>query len=87
MKGKIHSPEKVLKLISLSNQMLDERKSVTELARHSKLKQATWYRYKDTYGMKGPEMRKLKELQAKNHPLKTIVADLKLDNDILKELA
>jgi DNA-binding IclR family transcriptional regulator len=51
MKGKIHSPEKVLKLISLSNQMLDERKSVTELARHSKLKQATWYRYKDTYGM------------------------------------
>jgi hypothetical protein len=48
MKGKIHSPEKVLKLISLGNQMLDEQKSVTEVARHSGLKEATRYRCKDT---------------------------------------
>jgi putative transposase len=68
--------------------MLDEQKSVTEVSRHIGLKEETRYRWKDTYGgMKGPEMRKLKELQAKNHPLKTIVADLKLDNDMLKELA
>jgi putative transposase len=67
MKGKIHSPEQVLKLISLGDQMLDERKSVAEAARHSGLKEATWYRWKDTYGgMKGPEMKKLKELQAEN---------------------
>ena len=37
--------------------------------------------------MKGEDMKRLKELEAENKRLKKIVADLSLDNDMLKELA
>lgn len=38
-------------------------------------------------GMKGEEMRKLKELERENTRLKKIVADQALDIDMLKELS
>jgi len=37
--------------------------------------------------MKGEDMKRLKELEAENRRLKKIVADLSLDNDMLKELS
>ena len=88
MKRKRHSPEQVLRKLAEGDQMLNEGKTVIEVARHFGITDATWYRRKSTYGgMKGPEMRKLKELQVENRRLKTIVVDLTLDNAMLKELA
>jgi putative transposase len=37
--------------------------------------------------MKGEDMKRLKELETENRRLKKIVADLSLDNDMLKELS
>jgi len=88
MKGKIHSPEQVLRKLAEGDQMLNAGKPVAEVARHLEITEATWYRWKNTYGgMKGHEMKRLKELQVENRRLKTIVADLTLDNAMLKELA
>ena len=46
------------------------------------------HRWKNQYGgMKANDAKKLKELEKENSRLKTIVADLTLDNAMLKELA
>ena len=53
----------------------------------STLSEKTYYRRKSLYGgMKTSELRRLKELEAENARLKKLVADLALDNAILKEL-
>ena len=37
--------------------------------------------------MKGPEVKRLKDLEKENTQLKRLVADLSLDNRVLKDLA
>lgn len=48
----------------------------------------SYYLWKKEYsGMDLQQARKLKELEAENQRLKKIVADLAIDNQILKEVA
>lgn len=57
-------------------------------ARNSESLKKTYYRWKSLYGgMKTHELSRLKELEAENLRLKKLVADLSLDNAMLKELA
>jgi putative transposase len=45
------------------------------------------YRWKKKYGGMGvPELRRMKELEAKNSQLKRMYSDLSVENDALKEL-
>ncbi|MDA8081512.1 MAG: transposase [Actinomycetota bacterium] len=61
---------------------------MAEVARQFGITETTWYRWKNQYGgMKAQDAKRLKELEAENKRLKTIVADLTLDNSMLKELA
>ena len=61
---------------------------MAEVARQFGITETTWYRWKNQYGgMKAQNAKRLKELEAENKRLKTIVADLTLDNSMLKELA
>ncbi|MCC6682948.1 MAG: transposase [Phycisphaeraceae bacterium] len=48
----------------------------------------TFHRWRNQYGgMKATEVKRLKELEQENARLKNLVADLSLDNMILKEAA
>ena len=48
----------------------------------------TYYRWRKEYGgLKSDQAKKLKELEKENARLKKLVADMALDNDILKEAA
>jgi hypothetical protein len=48
----------------------------------------TYYRWRQEYGgMSTPQAKRLKELEQENTRLKKVVADLTLDNAILKEVA
>ena len=48
----------------------------------------TYYRCRKEYGgLKVEQAKKLKELEKENARLKTLVADMALDNDILREAA
>ncbi len=50
--------------------------------------EGTWYRWKATYGgMKGGDMKRLKELEKENRRLRRIVTNQALDIDMLEELA
>ncbi|MHB8264154.1 MAG: hypothetical protein ACYDGY_10515 [Acidimicrobiales bacterium] len=44
MKGKIHTPEQVLKKLAEGDQMLNAGKLIAEVACHFGIAEATWYR-------------------------------------------
>ena len=88
MKSKRHSPEQVIKKLSEGDNLANEGATVAEVARSFGITETTWYRWKNQYGgMKANDAKRLKELEAENKRMKTIVADLTLDNAMLKELS
>ena len=60
---------------------------VSEVCRKMGISDATFYNWKKKYGGLGnSELRRLKELEAENHRLKKLVADLSLDKHMLQEV-
>ena len=61
---------------------------ISEACRNVGITDATYYRWRKEYGgMKIDQARKYKELEHENTQLKKLVANLSLDNTILKEAA
>jgi putative transposase len=88
MKRHRHSPEQALRKVHEGERLLNDGQDLTEVLRHLEISEATWNRWRNQYaGMKGEDMKRLKELEAENKRLKKIVADQALDNDMLRELA
>ena len=88
MKVKRHAPEEVIKKLAQGDKLLNEGATVAEVARSFSITEATWYRWKNQYGgMKANDAKRLKELELENRRLKTMVADLSLDKEMLKEKA
>jgi putative transposase len=59
---------------------------IEELCRKYGISQATFYRWRDKYGGLGAaELKRLKDLELENKKLKSLVADLALDKQILQE--
>lgn len=60
--------------------------STEQACRNASITNQTYYRWKHMYGgLKLDQAKKFKELEKENSRLKRIVADLTLDNQILKE--
>jgi transposase-like protein len=65
-----------------------EGKRVGEIVRELGIAEQTYYRWRREYGgMQVSQARRLKELERENTRLRHAVADLTLDNVILKEAA
>lgn len=65
----------------------EEGKKVSEICREYGISEPTFYNWKNKYGgMSLSELQRVKELEAENARLKRLVADLSLDNQILKEI-
>ncbi len=61
-------------------------KSIKVICRELGVSEHTYYRWRREYGgMKVSQAKRLKELEKENQRLKRAVADLTLDNQILKE--
>jgi putative transposase len=61
--------------------------AVSELIRKYQISSPTFYAWKSKYGgMDASQLKRLKELEAENGRLKYMVADLSLDNRILKDV-
>jgi putative transposase len=87
MKRRRHSPEQIVRLLAEGEKLLGEGKSLDEVVRHLEITESTWHRWRNQYGgMKADDAKELRELRRENQRLKKIVADLSLDNDMLKEL-
>jgi len=88
MARKRHTPEQILAKLRDAEVMLSEGKTTAEVAKKLEVSEQTFHRWRNQYGgMKGPEMKRLKELERENARLKKLVADQALDNAMLKDLA
>jgi putative transposase len=59
---------------------------IIEVCRKMGVSEQTFYRWKKLYaGMGVAELRRLKQLEEENRKLKTLVADLSLDKQILQD--
>lgn len=65
-----------------------EGATVSEACHKIGVTEQTYYRWRKEYGgLRVDQAKRLKELEKENDRLKKLVADLSLDNEILKEAA
>ncbi len=68
--------------------MVGQGKSIADVLREIDVTANTYYRWRKEYGGLGlDQARRLKDLEQENARLKRVVADLSLDNLILKEVS
>lgn len=83
MKKKRFTEDQIIKAIK----RMDNGESSKDLCRELGVHQQTLYNWKSKYGgMEVSELAELKRLQEENRRLKTAVADLTLDNQMLKDI-
>ena len=88
MKKKGFSAEQVIGKLREAEVLLGQGSTVGEVSRKLGITEQTYYRWRREYGgMRVDQARRLKELEKENGRLKRVVADLTLDNAILKEVA
>ena len=88
MVKKGYTPEQIINKLREAEILLSQGSSIIEASRKIGVNEQTYYRWRKEYGgMRVEQARKLKELEKENSRLKKIVADLSLDNSILKEAA
>jgi putative transposase len=86
MKRKLHTPEQIVKKLREADTAIASGSTVEQVCRQLQISDATYYNWRKQYGrMKLDQVRQLKGLQKENTKLKQLVADLSLDNAILKE--
>jgi putative transposase len=88
MKGRKHTPEQIVRKLREGERMLGEGKSLSEVAKVLEISDYTYLRWRNQYGgMKADDAKELRRLKDENVRLKRVVADLILDNAMLKEVA
>lgn len=86
MKRTRHSAEQIVTKLREAEAMLAAGKTVAQVVQALGVSEQTFNRWRNRYGgMKEGEARRLKELEIENARLKKAVADLTIDNQILKE--
>jgi transposase-like protein len=80
--------EQIIGKLREAEVMLSQGNSVGEASRKIGVAEQTYYRWRREYGgMRVEQAKRLKELEKENSRLKKLVADVSLDNAILKEAA
>ena len=88
MKRTRHRPEQIIAKLREADAMLGAGTPIGQVCQKLEVSEATFHRWRNQYGgMKASEARRLKELEIENARLKKLVADLSLDNAMLKEVA
>lgn len=86
-KRKIFTAEQILMKLREAEVLLSQGKSTKEACRELEISEQTYYRWRKEYGgLDTTQAKKLKELEKENARLKNLVANLSLDNAILKEV-
>ena len=80
------TPKQIVEKLRLADVELGGGASVPEACRKIEISQQTYYRWRQKYGGMSPEMvKELKDLQKENQRLRKIIADQRIDMEILKE--
>jgi putative transposase len=88
MVKKGYTPEQIINKLREAEILLHEGASMAIMTRKVGISDVTYYRWRKEYGgMSIDQAHRLKALEQENSRLKRLVADLSLDNAILKEAA
>ncbi len=88
MSSRKHTTEQIIRKLREAEVELAKGRSVREVCKQLGVTDQTYYRWRKEYGgIRTDQARRLKELERENGRLKKVVADLTLDNVILKEAA
>ena len=86
MSRRTYTPEQIINKLREAEIILSQGGGVGEASKKIGVTEQTYYRWRKEYGgMRVEQARRLKELEKENSRLKKLVADLSLDNAILKE--
>ena len=88
MARKTFKPEQIINKLREAEVLISQGNTIGVASRQIGVTEQTYYRWRREYGGMGVEQaRRLRELEKENTRLKRLVADLSLDNAILKEAA
>ena len=88
MVKKAFKPEQIIGKLREAEVLLSQGLTVGEASRKLSITEQTYYRWRKEYGgMRVEQAKRLKDLEKENSRLKKLVADIPLDNAILKEAA
>jgi transposase-like protein len=86
MAKKGYTPEQIINKIREAEILLNQGATIAVISKELGVSAHTYYRWRKEYGgMRVDQARRFKELEQENSRLKKLVAELALDNAILKE--
>jgi putative transposase len=88
MRKKGFTPEQIVRKLREAEVLISKGETVAQVIKKLGVSDVTYYRWRKEYGgMQVDHAKRLKEIEHGNARLKKLVADLSLDNAILKEAA
>jgi len=88
MSQKEHKPEEIVAKLRQVDVLVSQGRSVLEAVRAISVTPFTYYRWRKEFGgLKGDQVKRLKDLEKENERLRKAVSDLTLEKLILKEAA
>ena len=88
MVRKRHTAEEIVAKLRQVDVLTSQGRPVAEAVRSIGVTEVTYYRWRQEYGgLKGDQVKRLKELEAENTRLRRAISDLTLDKMILAEAA
>ena len=82
------TPEQIIGKLREAEVLMGKGASLADVCKKIGVTDVTFYRWRKLYGgMKVSEAKRLKEVEKENVQLRKLVADLSLDNAILKEVS
>ena len=88
MARKRHTAEEIVSKLRQVDVLMAQGKPVADAVREIGVTEVTYYRWRNEYGgLKGDQVKRLKELETENTRLRRAISDLTLDKLILQEAA
>jgi putative transposase len=88
MARKRHTAEEIVAKLRQVDVLMAQGKPVADAVRAIGVTEVTYYRWRNEYGgLKGDQVKRLKELESENTRLRRAISDLTLDKLILQEAA
>ena len=88
MARKRHKAEEIVTKLRQVEVLTAQGKPIAEAIRTIGVTEVTYYRWRNEYGgLKGDQVKRLKELETENARLRKAISDLTLEKLILKEVA
>lgn len=83
-----YTTEQIINKLRRAKVLISQGRSIREVAKELVISDHTYYRWRREYGgIRTEQAKRLKMLEKENDRLKKLVADLSLDNAILKDAA